>query len=116
MNTRKIAELLAEIEQAQDTIRTLEKEAAGVAKKIAMQHERIAELKQSLALELRDVVPPIVAKPASAKRQRGLSSAVLEALADGVPHTTADVAAKLATAGLDAAHVSVTLSTLAKNG
>lgn len=49
MNTKKVAELLAEIDRAQDAAKELAKEAAGIAKKIAAQDERVATLKRALA-------------------------------------------------------------------
>ncbi len=116
MNTKKVAELLAEIDQAQDAAKELAKEATGIAKKIAVQNERVATLKRALADELAEVVAPSAGKAAPAPRRRGVTAAVLEALADGQPHATRDIAVRLTPAGFGSAGISVTLSLLARKG
>lgn len=117
MNTKKVAELLAEIEKAQEAVKALEKEAAGVAKKIAAQNERVQSLKRALAEELAEVVGPAAPQAASAgRRRRGVTAAVLEALADGQPLPTDEISARLSANGMADVPLSVTLASLAKKG
>ena len=116
MNTKKVADLLSEIEKAQEAVTVLETEAAGVAKKIAAEGRRIMALKRALAEELGELVVPKPARPGAVGRQSGVAAAVLAALADGQPRATEAIAAALATAGVKPANLSVSLSVLARKG
>lgn len=117
MDTKKVQELLRQIETAEAKLQELEKSLAELDKRVQAQSDLTLDLKRQLAAELRDVVAPMGGKhPRRAKRATGLSEVLLGFLEDGKTRSVEELRQALVAKGVANANVSLALSYLAKRG
>ena len=121
MDTKKVQELLAKIEQAQSREQELRAAVQRAQTQLQAQQELTRELKRELAAELREVMAGPEEEDGrkrepGGERRKGVSAAILTLLTDGQPRSTAQIAQFLESQGLPSKHLSMALTYMVKKG